>query len=118
MLGQVVLRTGAPALVLGAVVAAELCVLRPFGSADGVVARAGLRLALLQRGLDPKALAVPEVGLLEELAEGTDLLRGWARGDAAAVTGWVAHVGRAVARGAQEGLAVCEAVQRGAGSPA
>ena len=55
----------APALVLAAIVHAELAVLRPFGSADGVVARAAERLTLVEFGLDPKSLAAVEVGHLE-----------------------------------------------------
>ena len=63
--------TKAPALVLAAVVHAELAVLRPFGTADGVVARAAERLTLVEYGLDPKSLVAVEVGHLDQpYAEG------------------------------------------------
>ena len=41
---------------------------RPFGSANGVVARAAARLTAVATGLDPKGLAVPEVGHLRHAA--------------------------------------------------
>ncbi|HEY0816383.1 MAG TPA: oxidoreductase, partial [Pseudonocardia sp.] len=45
--------TRAPAPVLAAVVHGELLVLRPFPSANGVVARAAARLTAIAAGLDP-----------------------------------------------------------------
>nr|BFE85483.1 hypothetical protein GCM10020093_080840 [Planobispora longispora] len=66
--GLVGLVTGgskAPALVLAAIVHAELAAVRPFGSADGVVARAAERLTLTEFGLDPKSLSAVELGHLE-----------------------------------------------------
>jgi len=53
---------------LAAVVHGELATLAPFGSADGIVARAAARLTLVTRGVDPKSVSVPEVGHYE-LAE-------------------------------------------------
>ena len=61
--------TAAPAPVVVAVVHGELLALEPFGSADGVVARAAARLTAVATGLDPKALAVPEVGHLRRQRE-------------------------------------------------
>ncbi len=54
--------TSVPAPVLVAVVHGELLGLRPFGTANGVVARAAARLTAMSSGLDPRGLAVPEVG--------------------------------------------------------
>ena len=48
-----------PAPVMVAVVHGELLALQPFGSADGVVARAAARLAMMTSGLDPDGLACP-----------------------------------------------------------
>jgi Fic family protein len=64
--------TSAPAVVVSAVVHGELMALRPFGSVDGLVARAAARLVLIDRGLDPKAVSAPEVGHaeLEKFGEG------------------------------------------------
>ena len=53
--------TRVPAPVLAAVVLGELSGLAPFGSADGIVARAAFRLVAVSTGLDPHCLGVPEV---------------------------------------------------------
>lgn len=103
-----------PALVLAAVVHGELLVLRPFGLADGVVARAAQRLTLMTRGLDPKGLTMPEVGHLELRTGYTAALRGYADGTPDGVAGWIRHCADAISLGARESLAVCEAWQRGA----
>jgi Fic family protein len=120
--------TSAPAVVVAAVVHGELMALRPFGSADGLVARAAARLVLVDRGLDPKAVSAPEVGHaeLEKFGEGGfardhgsvegeaygAALREYVAGGPDGVARWVRHCARAVALGALEGLAVCEAVSR------
>ncbi|MBA2389644.1 MAG: oxidoreductase [Geodermatophilaceae bacterium] len=103
-----------PAVVLAAVVHGELLAIAPFGSADGVVARAAYRLTLVGRGLDPKSVSVPEVGHVELGREYDDALAGYRSGDAGGVAAWVRHCCAAVGLGAQEGLAVCEAIRRGA----
>jgi hypothetical protein len=109
--------TSAPAVVVAAVVHGELMALRPFGVADGLVARAAARLVLVDRGLDPKAVSAPEVGHLE-LGDGhgsgeyADALRAYVSGGPAGVATWLVHCSRAVALGAREGLAVCEAIRR------
>src|SRR5690606_27270074 len=104
-------RTTAPALVLGAIVHAELAVLRPFGVADGVVARAAERLTLVEFGLDPKSLAVVEIGHLgPPYREG---LRAYQTGTSQGVGRWILHCASAVVQGVREATAVCEALQRG-----
>ena len=67
--------TTAPAVVVAAVVHGELLALRPFGTLDGVVARAAARLVLVERGLDPKAVSAPEVGHSELHHEYADAAR-------------------------------------------
>ena len=113
--------TKAPAVVVAAVVHGELLALRPFGSVDGLVARAAARLVLVDRGLDPKAVSAPEVGHAELDAQGlrvahshayADAARGYLAGGAEGVARWVVHCAQAVALGAREGLAVCEAILR------
>ena len=120
--------TSAPAVVVAAVVHGELLALRPFGVADGLVARAASRLVLLDRGLDPKAVSAPEVGHaeLEKFGVGgfardhgsvdgdaySAALRAYVGGGPDGVATWVRHCARAVALGAREGLAVCEAIAR------
>ncbi|WP_017625932.1 Fic family protein [Nocardiopsis chromatogenes] len=106
-------RSSAPALVVAAVVHGELMALRPFGWGDGLVARAAERLVLIERGLDPKSLAAPELGhgqRREGYAEG---LRGYLTGTPEGVRTWVLHCCAAVADGARDSLATCEALKRG-----
>lgn len=115
-LAQVVVAdTAAPALVTAAVVHGELMALRPFGTYNGVVARAAERIVLIAGGLDPKSVCPAEVGHAEQ---GTDAylgaLREYLSGTPEGMAAWIAHCGRAVELGARESTAVCEALQRGA----
>ncbi|WP_436758681.1 oxidoreductase [Streptosporangium sp. V21-05] len=103
----------APALVLAAVVHAELAVLRPFGTADGVVARAAERLTLVEFGLDPKSLVAVEVGHLELGPAYAEGLRSYLSGTPDGVAAWVRHCASAVVLGVREATAICEAMQRG-----
>ncbi|TLP66273.1 Fic family protein [Microbispora triticiradicis] len=101
-----------PALVLAAIVHAELVVLRPFGIADGLVARAAERLTLVGLGLDPKSLAAVEVGhadLGDAYAEG---LRSYLKGTGEGVGTWIRHCATAVVLGVRETTAICEAMSR------
>lgn len=101
-----------PALVLGALVHAELVVLRPFGVADGVVARAAERLTLTEFGLDPKSLVAVEVGHAELGPAYAESLRAYLTGTPEGVAAWVRHCASAVVLGAREITAVCEAMTR------
>ncbi|GAA0933499.1 oxidoreductase [Nonomuraea longicatena] len=103
--------TKAPAIVLAAVVHAELAVLRPFGTADGIVARAAERLTLVEYGLDPKSLVAVEVGHGElPYLEG---LRAYLTGTPEGVSQWVRQCASAITLGVRETTAICEAMQRG-----
>ncbi|MEV1170031.1 oxidoreductase [Nonomuraea sp. NPDC049784] len=103
--------TKAPAVVLAAVVHAELAVLRPFGTADGIVARSAERLTLVEYGLDPKSLVAVEVGHLEVAY--ADGLRAYLSGTPEGVAQWVQQCASAVTLGVRETTAICEAMQRG-----
>jgi hypothetical protein len=103
----------ASALVTAAIVHAELMVLRPFGSADGLVARAAERLTLVEFGLDPKALAIVEMGHLDLGAAYAESLRAYLTGTPDGVATWVRHCAAAVTLGVRETRAVCEALERG-----
>ena len=106
--------TSAPAVLIAALVHGELAALAPFGTADGIVARAAGRLTGVTRGLDPKAVSVPEVGFAELGPEAyADALDGYASGTAPGVAGWLVHCCRATEHGALEGLAICESLLRG-----
>ncbi|MGW3248595.1 oxidoreductase [Streptomyces sp. NPDC001070] len=105
----------APALVIAAVVHGELLSLRPFGSYNGIVARAAQRIVLVGSGLDPKSICPAEVGHAElGRAEYLKALRGYASGTPEGMAAWITHCGRAVGLGVRESVAVCEALQRGA----
>jgi hypothetical protein len=103
-----------PAVLVAGLVHGELAALAPFGTADGVVARAAGRLTAIGRGLDPKAVSVPEVGFLE-LGAGDyrERLAGYASGGPDGVAAWLVHCCRATELGAREGLAIAEAILRG-----
>jgi hypothetical protein len=104
----------APALVVAAVVHGELLTLRPFGTANGLVARAAQRLVLVAEGLDPKAVCPVEVGLVELGTEAyRGALGGYASGTAEGMAAWLRHCARALELGVRESTAVCEAMQRG-----
>ena len=106
--------TTAPAVVIAAVVHGELAALAPFGVQDGVVARAAGRLVGITRGLDPKAVSVPEVGFAELGRDAyAAALEGYRSGGPAGLAGWLVHCCRATELGATEGLAICESLLRG-----
>ncbi|NEK60531.1 oxidoreductase [Geodermatophilus sabuli] len=106
--------TSIPAVLVAGLVHGELAALSPFGTADGIVARAAGRLTGIARGLDPKAVSVPEVGFAELGRERYDqALAGYASGRPEGVAGWLVHCCRATEHGALEGLAVCESLLRG-----
>ncbi|QNS05529.1 Fic family protein [Streptomyces xanthii] len=105
----------APALVTAAVVHGELQALRPFGSYNGLVARAAERIVLVGSGLDPKSICPAEVGHAElGRAQYAAALDGYASGTPEGMAAWIAHCGKAVELGVRESTAVCEALQRGA----
>ena len=55
-----------PALLVAALVHAELMHLRPFAWGSGLVARATVRCVLVSRGVDPSMFSIPELGMLEQ----------------------------------------------------
>ncbi|MEW2526723.1 oxidoreductase [Streptomyces sp. NPDC047071] len=111
----VVAGSSAPALVMASVVHGELAVLRPFGSHNGLVARAAERVVLVGSGLDPKSVCPAEAGHAELGRDAyAAALAGYASGTPEGVAAWIAHCGKAVELGVRESTAVCEALQRGA----
>ncbi|HUW17101.1 MAG TPA: oxidoreductase [Actinomycetes bacterium] len=107
-LSATVTATRAPGVVVAAVVHGELLALAPFEYANGLVARAAQRLVLVQRGVDPDALTVPEEGLLRL---GADRYRqaaaAFASGSPTGVGEWVTFVAAAVQGGATVGRQIC-----------
>ncbi len=104
--------SAAPAPVVAAVAHGELLALSPFGSADGVVARAVSRLVTIASGLDPHGLGVPEVYWMRRAADYRDAARGFATGTPDGIAAWLGLCCRAMKAGAQEALSIAEALQR------
>ncbi|UGY92327.1 oxidoreductase [Streptomyces gobiensis] len=111
----IVTGSSAPALVTASVVHGELLTLRPFGSYNGLIARAAERIILVGSGLDPKSICPAEVGHLEPGRDAyLQALDGYASGTPEGMVDWITHCGRSVELGVRESTAVCEALQRGA----
>ncbi|GAA4863019.1 oxidoreductase [Saccharopolyspora cebuensis] len=102
-----------PGPVLAAVVHGELLALAPFGTADGVVARAAARLSVIGSGLDPKGLVVPEVAYFRRQPEYVAAAAGYADGDPDRLAEWIAYCCRALEAGAREATSIADAVQEG-----
>lgn len=101
-LGELVTATtSAPALLVAAIVHADLATTAPFGSHNGIVARAAERLVLVARGVDEKSLVVPEAGHLALRAAYESNLRGYRDGGPAGVHAWLLYGAEAFAAGAE-----------------
>lgn len=101
-LGELVTATtDAPALVVAAIVHADLATSAPFGSHNGIVARAAERLVLVARGVDEKSLVVPEAGHLALRAAYESNLRGYRDGGPSGVHAWLLYGAEAFAAGAE-----------------
>lgn len=87
--------TDAPALLVAALVHAELVTAAPFASHNGLVARALERLLLVSRGVDEKSLIVPEAGHLALRAQYESNLRGYAEGGRAGAHAWLLYAAEA-----------------------
>ncbi|MGZ4447099.1 MAG: oxidoreductase [Nocardioides sp.] len=93
--------TQAPALLVAALVHADLATTAPFASHNGLVARAAERLVLVARGVDEKSLVVPEAGHLALRAAYESNLRGYRDGGRAGVHAWVLYAAEAFSAGAE-----------------
>jgi len=95
--------TVAPALVVAAIVHAELAVTRPFAWGSGMVARAMTRLVLASRGVDPDGLTVSEAGLFAAgRTKYTTALRAYQSSTPDGVAEWLILHADAVRVGADE----------------
>lgn len=93
--------TSAPALLVSAIVHAELATATPFASHNGVVARAAERLVLAAKGVDEKSLTVPEAAHLALRAEYESNLRAYRDGGPNGVHAWLLYAAEAYAAGAE-----------------
>ena len=105
--------TQVPAPVLAAVVHGELLTLEPFGTADGVVARAVSRLVTIASGLDPHGLGVPEVYWMRHSGDYRAAARGFSSGTPDGLAAWLVLSARALHSGAREALSIAQAVSSG-----
>jgi hypothetical protein len=112
-LAAVLGETNAPAVVVAAVVHGEILSMDAFAPASGLVARAAVRLTLIERGLDLKSLVVVEAGHRDLGDAYENALAAYGSGTAEGVGEWMQHCAEAVVVGARESLAICEAIQRG-----
>ncbi|MGL4305565.1 MAG: oxidoreductase [Mycobacteriaceae bacterium] len=102
--------TTVPAPILAAVVHGELAALRPFGTADDVVARAAARLVAVSTGLDPHNLGVPEVSWMRRSKDYRERISAFSEGSADGVRDWVIFCCEALESGAREATSIADAV--------
>ena len=84
----------------------ELLTLAPFGSGDGVIARAVSRLVTIATGLDPHGLGVPEVYWLRRAEEYRTAAAGFATGTPEGLGPWLLMCCRALEDGAREAVSI------------
>jgi hypothetical protein len=92
--------TQAPGMVLAAVAHAEIATVRPFGSADDVLARALERMVLVATGVDPRGVVVSEAGHARRAGKYRRALDGYRDGSLVGVRSWILHCLTAYADGA------------------
>jgi hypothetical protein len=100
-LSQTLLQTSAPALLVAALVHADLVTAAPFADHNGIVARAAERLVLVARGVDPASLVVPEAGHLALRAEYESNLRAYRDGGRSGLHSWLLYAAEAQTKGAE-----------------
>jgi hypothetical protein len=108
---------GAPALVRVGVVHAELATLRPFATANGLLARTVARLLAVRSGLEPTGVAVLDAHAAARPAAYREALAAYAAGTPAGVAHWLRHQAESVVTGADEGARVATAVRAGRSEP-
>jgi hypothetical protein len=94
--------TTAPAMLVAAIVHADLATSAPFASHNGIVARAAERLVLVARGVDEKSLLVPEEGHRFFREEYESNLRAYANAPGVSgVHAWLLYAAEAYSKGAE-----------------
>lgn len=112
ILRDVVTSTRVSAPLLAAVVHGELLTLRPFGVADGVVARGVSRLVTIASGLDTHGLGVPESYWMRKVGDYRAAAQGFESGTREGLAAWIVHSGAGLKAGAREALSIAEASQK------
>lgn len=95
--------SAAPAIVVAAVAHAEVATAGPFGDlgADQILARAVEHMVLVQAGVDPRAVLLPEAGHRASGRTYAATLEAYASGSVDGVRGWILHCGQALTYGAE-----------------
>jgi hypothetical protein len=112
-LTMVLATTQVPAVVVAGIVHGEILGLDAFAPVSGLVARAAVRLTLVERGLDPKSLVVVEAGHRELREEYDEALAAYRTETRAGIGRWLVHCADAVVAGALEATAIGQAIARG-----
>lgn len=105
-----------PAVLVAAVVHAEIATVRPFVRGNGLVARAMERAIIQVSGLDPTGVAVVELGHGAAGAGGAaylGALAAYGTGSPKGVALWITHCAGAIVAGAEEGGRIADAVLAG-----
>ena len=90
-----------PAMLVAALVHADLITVAPFSSHNGIVARAAERLVLVARGVDPASVVVPEAGHLALRPAYESNLRGYAVGGRNGMHAWLLYAPQAYSAGTE-----------------
>lgn len=93
--------TSAPAMVVAAMVHADIATAKPFASHNGIVARAAERLVLVARGVDATSVLVPEAGHLALRPQYESNLKAYATASQRGVHAWALYAAEAYAKGAE-----------------
>ena len=101
----------APAVVVAALVHAEIATVRPFVRGNGLVARAIERAVIQASGLDPTGVVVAELGHgAGGVAAYVGALAAYGSGSPQGVALWITHCAQAIVAGAEEGGRIADAV--------
>ncbi|TWP34314.1 Fic family protein [Leekyejoonella antrihumi] len=104
----------APALLIAAVVHAEIASARPFVRGNALVARAFERALLQAGGLDPTGVVVAEAGHARKSAvDYIGALTAYTSGGTTGVRLWLLESAEAIQAGARAGARICDAVLAG-----
>ena len=101
-LATVITTSSSPALLIAAIVHAELSALRPFEIGSGLVARASIRLVMASKGIDPSLFTIPEHGMFELGRPAyVNAIREYSAGTAEGINAYVTWFATALAMGAK-----------------
>jgi hypothetical protein len=101
-LATVITASSSPALLIAAIVHAELSALRPFEIGSGLVARASIRLVMASKGIDPSLFTIPEHGMFELGRPAyVNAIREYSAGTAEGINAYVTWFATALAMGAK-----------------